>query len=146
MHMMMYISDYVGDYQDMPRDFRKILVAARTNNPLVGVTGVLFFDQHKFIQILEGEKEPLHELVDKIKLDPKHTNFKLLMDCEIARRELSDWNMKAFDLTGQAGKDWSILEDFRDVYQATFKPSSQQIIVWLQRFIKDYPSFKRIEH
>lgn len=142
---MMYCSDYVGDFEDMPRDFRKILVAARTNNPALGITGVLFFDQNKFIQILEGEKHVLHQLMDKIRQDPVHTNINTLIDTPTQRRELAEWNMQAFDLTGHIGKDWTILEDLRDAYLENFKPSSQQIIKWLQRFILDYNRFKRIE-
>ena len=146
MHLVMYSSDYTGELKDIPRDFRKILTAARTNNPNRDITGVLFFDQNKFIQILEGEKDALHSLIDIIKQDPLHTNFNLLMDCPIDRRELENWNMKAFDLTGHSDKDWSLLVDFRDAYQATFKPSSVQIINWLKKFIEDHDRFKRLEH
>lgn len=146
MHLLMYSSDYTGELEDMPRDFRKILMAARTNNPKHDITGILFFDQNKFIQILEGEKEALHNLLEVIRQDPIHMNINLLMDCTIDRRELENWNMKAFDLTGHSNKDWSLLEDFRDAYQTNFKPSSVQIISWLNQFIEHHERFKRLEH
>jgi len=59
MHLVMYSSDYAGTLKDMPSDFANILKTARMENPKHGITGVLLYDNGKFLQILEGEKDKL---------------------------------------------------------------------------------------
>ena len=145
MHLFMYTSDYTGQTPDIPKDFSHILVEARLNNPAQGISGVLFFDQGKFIQVLEGEKDTLDALVAKIKLDPRHTNFKVLIDQPIQKQELADWNMKAFNFSSHSDKNWELLDQLRDAYLDNFKVSSVQIITWLKKFIEEHQRFKRLE-
>lgn len=135
MHLLMYTSDYQGQPQDIPKDFRDILAKSRVNNPAKLITGALFYDQGKFIQVLEGEKETLHHLLQVLREDQRHDNIVVLMDEAIESRELSDWNMKAFDLSTTSDKDWSLLKEFRDLYLQSFKVSAKQIITWLKHFI-----------
>jgi len=144
MHLLMYSSDYTGKHEDISQDLEKILEIARINNPTIDVTGVLFFDKNKFIQVLEGEEANLRGLVEKIKKSPLHENFTVLMDVPIPRREFKDWNMKAFHLTKSSDINWDKLEDFRDVYEENFKPSSKQIVRLLQHFIEHNEQFNAI--
>ena len=143
MHLIMYTSQYTGSAEDMPTDVSHILTSARTNNPNQNITGVLFFDEGKFIQVLEGEDANIHELLEDIKKDSRHQDVKVLMDQSIDQRELDNWNMRAFNLTSTSNKDWSLLDEFRDIYLRNFKVSSTQIIKLLQRFIEDSDSFER---
>lgn len=145
MHLYMYTSDYTGNISDIPQDFSHILVKARLHNPTQGITGVLFFDNGKFIQVLEGEKEKLDELVAMIKKDHRHTNFKEVFNLPIQKQELAEWNMRAFNFSSETSKNWDLLDQLRDAYLDNFKISSVQIITWLKRFIEDYDRFKRLE-
>lgn len=141
----MYISDYNRPLECLDVDLHDILSIAVEHNQSNDITGVLFFDNGKFIQILEGEKDKLHPLIQHIKDDTRHKNFKMLMDEPIDKREIEDWSMKAFDLSEHEAQDWSLLEDLRDAYLKTFKISSKQITTWVNHFIKDYARFKRNE-
>lgn len=142
MHLMMYSSDYVGTLKDMPGDFTNILTTARTENPKLGITGVLLYDNGKFLQILEGEKFHLDALLENIKRDKRHTNMEILVDAPISKRELENWNMEAFDITNTKEKDWSLLQEFRDAYLANYKVSATQLISWVRHFIKDHDKIK----
>ena len=142
----MYISDYNRPLECLDVDLHDILSIAVEHNQSNDITGVLFFDNGKFIQILEGKKQELNALLDRIKLDTRHKNFKLLMDEPIEKREIQDWSMKAFDLSEHEAQDWSLLEELRDAYLKTFKVSSKQIAAWVNHFIKDYARFKKNEH
>lgn len=144
MHLFMYISEYCGELRDMPQDFNNILNTARKENPVHGITGVLFYDQGKFIQIIEGEKESLETLMHKLKCDHRHKNMKTLIDTAVDRRELADWNMEAFNISSHKGKDWELLTEFRDAYLETFKVSSSQLISWLRHFVNDHDKVKRL--
>jgi len=144
MHLIMYTSEYQGTLREMPEDLNNILTCARTRNPENGITGILFYDQGKFIQIIEGEKQNLHDLIERLKTDPRHTNLEILIDSPIAQRELTDWNMEAFDISSHIGKDWGLLTEFRDAYVASFKVSANQLVSWIRHFIHDHDKVKRI--
>ncbi|MFT5594920.1 MAG: hypothetical protein ACI8SR_003321 [Oceanicoccus sp.] len=145
MQLVMYISDYCRPTNHLDADLTDILKTAVAHNQTHSITGVLFFDNGKFIQILEGDANKLNALVESIKLDTRHTNFKLLMNEPIDKREIKDWSMKAFDLSEHEPQDWTLLEDLRDAYLNTFKVSSKQITSWISHFIKDYARFKKNE-
>jgi hypothetical protein len=138
----MYSSDYAGTLQDMPTDFANILSTARSENPKLGITGLLLFDNGKFLQVLEGEKFHLDALMENIARDKRHNNIQILVDAPIDHRELEGWNMEAFDITNTKEKDWDLLKNFRDAYLASFKVSANQLVSWIRHFIKDHDKIK----
>ena len=146
MQLVMYMSDYARSLDHLGGDLSDILQTAQANNAIQDITGVLFFDNGKFIQILEGDESNLESLITQIKKDDRHNNFKLLINEPIEKREMHNWSMKAFDLADHEPQDWALLEELRDAYLKTFKVSSKQIISWVQHFINDYGRFKKMEH
>jgi|APGre2960657505_1045072.scaffolds.fasta_scaffold83721_1 hypothetical protein len=67
------------------------------SNKLHEITGVLFFEQGYFGQILEGPRDAVEELWDRIKNDSRHHNIELLGITEIEERRFPKWSMKLFD-------------------------------------------------
>lgn len=57
-----------------------IVRTARRTNAAQQVTGVLVFDGQRFCQYLEGPHAAVAALVDRIRHDPRHTDFTLLDD------------------------------------------------------------------
>jgi hypothetical protein len=74
-------------------DLINILSKARSNNSSRNITGCLLYNDHYFVQILEGEFKALNELFEKIKLDSRHHNVVLLHMQEIESRAYPDWTM-----------------------------------------------------
>jgi hypothetical protein len=140
----MYTSEYCGDHRDMPKDFTSILTSSRKNNPVRDITGILFYDQGKFIQIIEGEKQELDKLMDILNSDLRHKNIQVLIDAAVPHRELKDWNMEAFDISSHIGKDWNLLSEFRDAYVESFKVSAIQLTNWIRHFVNDHDKVKRL--
>jgi len=140
----MYLSEYTGSLRTMPEDFTNILNTSRKNNPVVNITGILFYDQGKFIQIIEGEKSQLDALMGRLNHDTRHSNIQILIDSPIESRELENWNMEAFDISSHVEKDWSLLIQFRESYLGNFKVSTKQIISWLRHFVRDHDKVKRM--
>ena len=56
----------------------KILESSRINNLKRNITGCLLYNNKVFLQLLEGEKEDILELLDIIKKDDRHHNFTLI--------------------------------------------------------------------
>lgn len=62
------------------------------------ITGMLVYDGHHFMQVLEGEQAPLFNLVDHIKQDTRHHDFTELFCCPIKQRNFPQWAMGFADL------------------------------------------------
>jgi hypothetical protein len=55
-------------------EIQKILESSNRNNGKLDITSVLLYSRNKFLQVLEGEKDLILELYNKIKLDERHKN------------------------------------------------------------------------
>ncbi|MBU3637234.1 BLUF domain-containing protein [Polynucleobacter sp. es-MAR-4] len=69
--------------------------AAQLNQRL-GLTGVLFYENQHFGQILEGPRAEVTKMWEKIQRDPRHQQVRLLKMEEIAQRSFTAWSMRFF--------------------------------------------------
>ena len=76
-----------------PETLTAILRKSTQNNPLVGVTGVLCFSGSVFVQVLEGGRQQVSKLYNRISQDPRHTDVVLLSYEEIDERSFAGWSM-----------------------------------------------------
>ena len=74
-------------------DLAAILKKSKTNNPPIGVTGVLCFSDGIFLQVLEGGRGPVNDLYNTILRDPRHQQVMLLHYREISERRFTGWTM-----------------------------------------------------
>lgn len=82
-----------------------LLEKSRTNNENLGITGMLLYKDGEFMQVLEGEEDAVRSLSERIAADPRHTNFKVLMDRVCTQREFSDWSMGFTNLDAITAQD-----------------------------------------
>lgn len=66
-------------------------------NTLSSLTGILFFDQGYFGQILEGSRDAVEETWGRIQKDSRHRNIEFLGITEIKERRFPEWSMKLFN-------------------------------------------------
>jgi hypothetical protein len=57
------------------------------------LTGVLFYNDKKFFQLVEGESKVVMDTYYKIKKDTRHTNCIMLSCAPIIEKSFSSWNM-----------------------------------------------------
>lgn len=74
-------------------DLTELLVPSRQRNLFTGVTGVLFYSEGKFIQLIEGSETNIKTLYEKLSADPRHHNLQLHKQGEMAKRLFPDWTM-----------------------------------------------------
>lgn len=91
MKQLVYIS--ASRERSAPADGGAILEAALRNNPREGLTGVLVFHDGNFVQVLEGEAEPLERRFLRIRADPRHSFVTVLIEREIEARMFPGWSM-----------------------------------------------------
>ena len=84
-------------------DLLELLANARKHNASIGVTGLLLFQGGHFLQVLEGDAEPVRSLFKRICADRRHDKIALLFEELVSEREYRDWSMgfQALD-----GSEW----------------------------------------
>jgi hypothetical protein len=76
-----------------PQELGTLLEDSRTRNEASGVTGMLIYHRREFMQLLEGEREVIEALYDRIAADPRHQQVYRLWHGPIATRNFADWTM-----------------------------------------------------
>lgn len=75
-----------------------ILASSSKNNPANRLTGVLVATETHFLQVLEGEFEPINETMEKISRDTRHEKIQLISFTEMQKRRFGDWAMHGIGL------------------------------------------------
>jgi hypothetical protein len=75
-----------------------ILEQSRRNNARRGVTGLLCHTQDVFVQVVEGGREAVCELLAKLFADQRHQDVTILVFEEIAERQFGNWTMGRVNL------------------------------------------------
>ena len=75
------------------QDHDDILEASRKNNRQRNVTGLLVVKGGYFAQALEGEKQEVTSLFEKIKEDPRHHRIVHISEEEVSERLFDGWEM-----------------------------------------------------
>jgi len=110
-------------------EIEKILEASRKNNAKLGITGILIHTKDRFLQVLDGEKDKVKALYQKIEKDDRHGGS-IMRFCEpVAGRHFSDWEM--------AGK--KVDEDTVQFHTAI---SKQKMAVYRSMMDGDLSSYK----
>lgn len=74
-------------------DINDILEVSRVKNAKAGLTGLLCFDSHNFLQCLEGARSEVNHIYHRILMDDRHTSPLLLQYGETHEREFDEWEM-----------------------------------------------------
>ena len=93
-HRVCYSSRATSQQPIILEDLREILSEARHFNYLHNITGVLYFADGNFFQCIEGEKDNLNLLIEKLQKDKRHQGLYFYPDKMINHRNFSDWSMK----------------------------------------------------
>ena len=70
-----------------------ILEQSRHNNALDGISGLLWTDGVRFLQVLEGDPEAVGATFARISKDGRHHAIVTLSDREVEKREFGSWSM-----------------------------------------------------
>lgn len=74
-------------------DLAKIGQVSSRNNSEADITGILIMDEGNILQILEGEKNSVLSLFEKISKDPRHEGVKQVAGSEKGARILRCWSL-----------------------------------------------------
>ena len=71
----------------------QILETSRSNNSEAELSGLLAFDKYNFLQCLEGERDAVNALYNRLLHDDRHTDVVITQYQEIAKRDFGEWDM-----------------------------------------------------
>lgn len=74
-------------------EVQRILARSRSNNARDLLTGMLYFDGLRFMQVLEGAPERLESAYARITADPRHRALVVVSRRTIETREFGNWAM-----------------------------------------------------
>ena len=117
MHLIIYTSKYVGRAVDIDDVLADIVVRSEINNLEFGITGLLFYQNGRFIQVLEGERDSLEGLMSILEQDDRHENIQRIIDQAIKKRAFEEWSMDSLNLSEGATIDPDELIRIRDAYK-----------------------------
>ncbi|WP_370310290.1 BLUF domain-containing protein [Sphingobium abikonense] len=94
LHQIMYISSATGPVSAM--QCAAIARDAEDRNRVDGVTGLLLFNSKRFLQVLEGPRDAVERIYQRVARDARHNAIVKLRDMPIEAREFGEWGM-AYD-------------------------------------------------
>ncbi|MDD1449918.1 BLUF domain-containing protein [Sphingomonas sp. H160509] len=62
-------------------------------NEAAGLTGMLWADEDRFVQVLEGDHDIVARTVRRIRADPRHEDMEMLCDRSVVQRMFGTWSM-----------------------------------------------------
>lgn len=74
-------------------DIHNILNCSKENNKDINITGILIYCNKHFFQILEGDKEEIKELFERIAIDCRHDNVIKIQEGYVEERKFGNWSM-----------------------------------------------------
>ncbi|MEM9705971.1 MAG: BLUF domain-containing protein [Pseudomonadota bacterium] len=77
-----------------PNDLEALVLAAQAKNAKLGVTGVVVFDDHRFLQWIEGPERKIETLFEAIRKDERHTDVEVLSEYVSDKRVFGHWSMQ----------------------------------------------------
>jgi len=110
-------------------DVRKLLIEAKVKNHFRGVTGILLFDGEFFVQVLEGPKDTVMALHEKIERDPRHTQFTSLTERSILQRDFGEWSMGLAHIDSEELKSLPGLIDIRSARKILSRSGAAESLV-----------------
>jgi hypothetical protein len=108
LYRLIYSSEATGEMS--PPDLEQMLQESRLRNARRYITGILVFVDGVFLQVLEGERDDVEDLMQSIRRDPRHRNLKVFNEEEIDRRAFPKWRMAYLSPRPDEVSAWAGLE------------------------------------
>lgn len=121
-----------------PLDVADIMEVSSHNNAQFRVTGALTYCGDQFVQILEGPPRALDWLIDRLRYDPRHTEFDLLDRIPIEARDFPDWSMVFPTLTPDSQTALAMLLSQKRRHAPAYREVLLRMVRELRRSLSGY--------
>ena len=80
-------------------DLARIVASSQVNNGPLELTGFLVFNGAAYLQILEGPRQALDLMLDRLRRDDRHWDVVVRDEREISSRAFPDWTMAFLNIS-----------------------------------------------
>lgn len=101
-------------------ELQALFEVSKRNNEAAGVTGLLLYKDGNFLQLLEGEKNAVQTVYERVRKDPRHKDVILLHQESLRDREFVGWSMGLHNLATVTRID---LPGFVDMDSLSLRPA-----------------------
>ena len=119
---LLYISAATHEFTE--EELQELLALARVKNEEQGVSGMLLFHEGSFIQALEGGKEQVEAIYNRIGKDPRHAETQILFRGEVDHRDFDGWSMGFYRSNQSSAKN---LEGFHQFLKSGFRNKDEEV-------------------
>lgn len=142
MFHLVYTSQSIAPFSH--KELLELLGKSWHNNKKLKITGLLIYLNQRFIQVLEGEMEPVNNLYAIIQQDKRHTKVTTVIEGNTQDRLFKDWWMGFKNLSQTEFTDLSGFQNIDDFFNhQKISEDSNLVLIFLQLFynknLVDYP-------
>lgn len=127
-----YVSSAARDLTET--DINEILNGSEINNNRQDITGLLLYSEGNFFQVIEGDREIIHQLYSKILKDSRHFNVIKLFEKEIHKEAYDGY--KSDFISEDARYSTSDFKYYQHYLEVLDKPAKQAASQILKSFIQ----------
>jgi hypothetical protein len=98
LYQFVYISRITSAGLASPSTLNDISEIAIERNLIDNITGILCYGNGNFLQCVEGSEQALTNLKNRLLLDDRHKELKILDFSEIAKRRFASWSLRSITL------------------------------------------------
>jgi hypothetical protein len=95
-----------------PTALAELMARARLHNVRHGITGILLHTEDQFMQVVEGPQAAVEPLMERIHIDTRHEDVRVILAHAVTRRDFGEWDMALRELPRDALGERSALSQF----------------------------------
>jgi len=110
--------------QNMTKTELKLLQKQTVNNNLdSGISGCLLYREGEFMQLIEGQRQQVLALYNRIKDDCRHIDCKLILEAPVSNRAFRDWGMVMHYMTESLSIDQVSMDETVSLFDIAKDPN-----------------------
>ena len=126
MYQLVYISRITSTGLSSPSTLNDISECSLERNRADDITGILCYGNGYFLQCVEGSEQALTNLKNRLLVDERHKELKILDFSEITERRFASWSLRSITLERWMNKDSELKK------LMPFKPYAWEANEWQQ--------------
>jgi hypothetical protein len=91
LHTICYISTLLEEISE--QDAKRLASKFSAMNTQVGITGCMGIRRLEVMQVLEGPRNVVESLFQRIQVDSRHVGITLMVSTDVSRRRFAEWGM-----------------------------------------------------
>lgn len=123
-----------------------IVEKSKRNNLAYEITGVLFYHNQRFVQVIEGARTALEGLMEILENDGRHQSIERVIDHDIYERGFAQWNMDSFNLSETELIDPAELKIISDVFIERVWLDSDLLVLFYKQMLLSHDLAPKVKN